>query len=210
MCLSVFAIAMAYLESAVVVYLREIYYPNGFDFPIVLGPVWIAAIELGRELATVIMLLTVAVLASRDRLESFLHFCYLFGVWDIFYYAWLKVFLNWPESLLTWDILFLIPLPWLGPVLGPVLVSVGLIAGSLALLRYRARGIPVEIPLWGWALEILAGLIVIASFIWDFRVVLEERVPETFNWPLYSAGMALGIVVFFLILRQVRGERARA
>jgi hypothetical protein len=201
--LSLFAVAMAYLESAVVVYLREIYYPNGFQFPVILVPLWIAAIELGRELATVLMILGVAVLASRDRLESFLHFSYLFGVWDIFYYLWLKVFLNWPESLLTWDILFLIPLPWLGPVLAPVLVAIGLVAGSITLLRYRSKGIPVEIPMWGWVLEVLAGVVVIVSFIWEFRVVLEERVPTSFPWAIYAAGMTLGLVVFFLVVRRI-------
>ncbi len=194
--LTVFAIAMAYLESAVVVYLRELYFPDGFQFPIVLAPMRIAVIELGRELATVLMLVGIAVLASRDRLESFLHFCFLFGVWDIFYYVWLKVCLNWPESLLTWDILFLLPLPWLGPVLAPVLVAVGLVVGSSILLRFRARGVPVVIPRWVWILEILAGLVVITSFVWDFRVVLETRSPGAFHWPLYGAGMVLGIVAF--------------
>ena len=32
--LTVFAIAMGFLETTVVVYLREILYPNGFSFPL--------------------------------------------------------------------------------------------------------------------------------------------------------------------------------
>ncbi len=208
--LTVFAIAMAYLESAVVVYLRELYFPGGCLFPVVMAPMRIAVIELGRELATVVMILGIAVLTSRDRLESFLHFCFLFGVWDIFYYVWLKVCLNWPESLLAWDILFLIPLPWLGPVLAPLLVSVGLIAGSMILLRFRAHGIRVVIPPWVWILEILAGLIIIVSFVWDFRVVLESRVPGTFNWFLYGAGMILGIVVFAAFVARLLRQADRA
>ena len=85
---------------------------------------WLA-IEIGREAATLIMLLGVAMLAGADRWERFLAFCLSFGVWDIFYYAWLWIFVRWPASLFTWDLLFLIPVPWIGPVLAPVLVSVG-------------------------------------------------------------------------------------
>jgi len=206
--LSIFAVAMAFLEAAVVVYLRALYYPNGFEFPIVWASLDIAVVELGRELATVLMLLGVCALSGRDRMESFLHFCYVFGVWDIFYYVWLKACLGWPASLLTWDILFLLPLPWLGPVLAPVLVAVCLIAGSVLLLRRRARGEPLEIPRWAWALEIVAGLIVIASFTWSFRVVLEQTVPESFNWPLYWTGMALGIGVFGVTMARLSGRAA--
>ena len=109
--LAVFAIAMAYLESAVVVYLRLIYYPNGFDFPLVVIPMREALIELGREGATVVMLVAVGRLGTRGFWSGFAGFMFIFGVWDIFYYVWLKVFLNWPPSLATWDILFLLPVP---------------------------------------------------------------------------------------------------
>lgn len=206
--LTLFGIAMAYLESAVVIYLRQVYFPDGFRFPIELVPIDAALIELARELATIAMLLAIAVLAGRDRMESFLHFCYLFGVWDVFYYVWLKVCIGWPSSLLTWDILFLLPLPWLGPVISPVLVSAGLIAGSVILLRLRAGGVALDVPGWMWGLEIVAGLMVIVSFVWEFRVVLEGRVPHFFNWPLYGSGMALGIAVFFLAVRRLPARAA--
>jgi hypothetical protein len=35
--LAVFSMAMGYLESAVVVYLRKLYYPDGFKFPLAHG-----------------------------------------------------------------------------------------------------------------------------------------------------------------------------
>ena len=92
--LTIYAVAMAYLESAVVVYLRAIYYPHGFDFPLAPMPPGMAAIEIGREAATLIMLLGVAALAGADRWERFLAFCVAFGVWDIFYYAWLWIFIR--------------------------------------------------------------------------------------------------------------------
>ena len=197
--LGAFAVAMACVESTVVVYLRAAYCPDGFGFPLVPVPRSVFPIETVRETATIVMLLTVAALAARDRFESFLHFCFLFGVWDIFYYAWLLVFLGWPSSLLTWDVLFLIPLPWLGPVLAPVLVAAALVTGSLLLLRVRGLGVPIEPPRWAWALQVVAGLTIIVSFVWDWRAVIEGRVPESFPWGIFATGFGLGVAVFVVV-----------
>ncbi len=138
--LVLYAVAMGFFEAAVVVYLRELYYPDGFRFPLVLLPDRIAWTELARELTTLIMLLAIAMIAGRDRLDRFFVFGFLFGVWDIVYYVGLWVLLGWPESLLTWDVLFLIPLPWLGPVFYPVLISLLLITGFLVHERSARRG----------------------------------------------------------------------
>ena len=99
--LVVFAVAMGFLEAAVVVYLRELYYPDGFRFPFVPLPERILWTELARELTTLIMLLAVAMLAGKNRLDRFFVFGFLFGVWDIVYYVGLRLFLGWPESLFT-------------------------------------------------------------------------------------------------------------
>src|SRR5882724_9621043 len=131
-----YAVAMAYLESAIVVYLRRLYYPQGlsfpltiadieglrylmahqsvFDFPLAIIDTPTLLLELGREAATMVMLATVGIAAGRTKVGKFAYFLLLFGVWDIWYYIWLKVFLGWPASLLTWDVLFLIPVPWVG------------------------------------------------------------------------------------------------
>ena len=102
--LSIFGIAMGLLESAVVVYLRELYYPEGFAFPLKpMGPTLILT-EILREAATLVMLMAIGVLAGRTRTERFGYFIFTFAVWDIFYYLFLKLLLNWPESLLTWDV----------------------------------------------------------------------------------------------------------
>ena len=82
-----YAIAMAYVESAVVVYLRALYYPQGFAFPLAPLPPDMVAIEIGREAATLVMLLGVAMLAGRERWERFPVFCVSFGVWDLFWRA---------------------------------------------------------------------------------------------------------------------------
>jgi len=124
---TIFAIAMAFLEAAVVEYLRQLYYPEGFSFPLKMIPMNIYFVELGREAATIIMLAAIGYLAGKNFLTRFSAFIIAFGVWDIFYYVFLKLILNWPSSLFDWDILFLIPLPWIGPVLAPVIISVLLI-----------------------------------------------------------------------------------
>ena len=191
--LTVYAVAMAYLESAVVVYLRAIYYPDGFAFPLVLLDSGMSAIEIGREAATLVMLLGVAMVMSDDRWERFLFFCLGFAVWDIFYYVWLWVFLDWPPSLLTWDILFLIPVPWIGPVLAPLIISVALIVGSLLLLRLRRRG-PLRFPAWSWGLAVAGGGIVLVSFMLDFRAVLAQVAPPSFRWWLFALGVICGVI----------------
>src|SRR6266511_3308216 len=121
--LIIYAVAMAYVESAVVVYLRALYFPQGFAFPLVPLPPDMLAIEIGREVATLVVLLGVAMLAGPERWDRLLVLGVIFGVWDLFYYVWLWVLLRWPPSPLTWDVLFLIPVPWTGPVLAPAVVS---------------------------------------------------------------------------------------
>jgi hypothetical protein len=189
--LTTYAVAMAYLESAVVVYLRALYYPHGFGFPLVLLPSEMAAIEVGREAATIVMLLGVAALASDDRWDLFLAFCYSFGVWDIFYYVWLWVFVRWPPSLLTWDILFLIPVPWVGPVLAPVLVSAALVTSSLALSGLKRRGVRLRFAAPVWTAAAMGGALVLGSFMIDFLAVVRGGSPPPFRWGLFTAGVAM-------------------
>lgn len=144
-----FAVAMGYLEAAVVVYLRELYYPNGFHIPQKVGFPFIKfgevpelkpfskklfLTELGRELATIIMLSAVALLVGNSTPTYIAYFLLAFGVWDIFYYVFLKIILNWPESFSTTDVLFLIPTPWVGPVGLPIFCSVIIIIISLIVL----------------------------------------------------------------------------
>src|SRR5262245_45115860 len=145
-----YAVAMAVVEAAVVVYLRAIAPAEG---PLAVLqtvlPQPIIPVELVREAATLVMLVAVAFLAGTNPWQRFLYFALAFGVWDLFYYIWLRVFIGWPPSLLTWDVLFLIPVPWIAPVLAPMLVSIGLIAGALWL---RARQATLSRTSWAIAL----------------------------------------------------------
>lgn len=200
--LTIFAAAMAYVESAVVVYLRAIYYPQGFAFPLVSIPAAMLVIEMGREIATLIMLLGVAVLAGKDRWDRLLAFCVAFGIWDVCYYVWLWVFLRWPPSLLTWDILFLIPVPWIGPVLAPAVVSVVLVVGGVLLMSKRERGerIAFSAPLVMMCLT--GAALVLASFMLDFQTVLRQQEPPPFRWGLFGAGVALAVVALVGAVRR--------
>jgi hypothetical protein len=194
---TLFAIAMAYLEATVVVYLRLLYYPDGFHFPLILLPAKITLIEIGREAATIIMLWMVAQIAAKDFRQKFAYFIFTFAVWDIFYYVWLKLFLDWPQEWLEWDILFLIPVPWVAPWITPVIISISFIVVSIIILKYPDRFAAKIFSASEWILEIVAGLIIIVSFTWDWQSKIESSAPDDFQWWLFCIGLVLGIFVFY-------------
>jgi hypothetical protein len=202
---SLYAVAMATVEAAVVVYLRAL---HPVDAPVAallaVIPDRLITIEVGREAATLGMLLAVAVLAGRDRWERFLLFSFTFGIWDICYYVWLWVFIGWPPSLLTWDVLFLIPVPWLAPVLAPLIVSVCLVAGSVWLLTLRARGASLAVPPLVWLLAAAAAVLVLLSFTLDYRAVIERIEPAGFRWGLFGTGVAGGLIALVAAARRPR------
>ena len=202
---AIFAISMGWLEAAVVIYLRELYYPGGFDFPLKMIEMSIGVVELLREVATILMLVAVGMLAGRTPLERFGYLMYTFGIWDIVYYIGLKASIGWPESLLTWDLLFLIPLPWIGPVLAPVLVSLAMIAACVIIVHQNDKKRPMT-PGWkSWTLLILCGLIIIVSFIVDYKVAFATGAPDRFRWELFLIGYIPGVIIFFREWRKAEG-----
>ena len=194
--LYVWGIAFGYIEAAIVIYLRKIYYPDGFSFPIVLADTDIAVVEVLRELMTLIIIWAVAELTFRSFNKKLAGYMIIFGIWDIFYYIFLKIFLDWPESYLTWDILFLIPLPWVGPVLAPVLVSLSLIYAGIIILVKMDRGYRFQFDKKFWIMEIMAGIIIIISFMIPGIAVINQTVPESFPWFIFLPGLFFGLVVF--------------
>ena len=198
-----FAIAMAYVESAVVVYIRRIYGISDLllDIP-PFDPV-IAPIEIGRELATLIMLLAVGWVAGKT-IQSRISFAFFtFGVWDIFYYTWLRLFIGWPNSLFSPDILFLIPLPWWGPVIAPVLIACLMVAGGILAVISEDKGREIRLSIFEWTALIAGLLILLYSFMEDALAILPTDVetltqlrPTPFNWPIYILGLVItGYVV---------------
>ncbi len=204
--LALFGISFGYVEAAVVVYLRSIYdpirahvysgFPAGELFPLLkpehLPDTHLLAVELGRELATLIMLAAIAIAVSHNARTWIAAFGIAFGVWDIFFYLSLKVAINWPASLFTWDILFLLPGPWVGPVIAPVIVSLAMIVGGAGVLIREDRGFPLKIKPVHWGAIVLGGLVVIVSFMWDWRHTMAGNWPHPFNWMLFWIGMLIG------------------
>ena len=222
---TLFAIAMGYLESAVVVYLRDILYPGGFAFPLSPIPVHLALTELWREVATMVMLASVGIFMARKFSAGFAWFIYTFAIWDIFYYVFLKLLLGWPESILTWDVLFLIPTTWTGPVLTPVLVSCTMILLALVILVHHNQGRNTRIRGMEWTWLIVGSLILIVGFVFDYSQhmlthfsflemyqvknpeVLEvatRYIPHKFPWWLFGIGEGVILVGVFLIWRRIR------
>lgn len=163
-----FSLAMALLESAVVVYLRALYYPEGFVFPMKNISDIIGITELLREFATLIMLAGVGYIAGNNSKERWAWFMIAFGIWDIFYYVFLYVLIGWPVALTDMDILFLIPWAWFGPVYAPVLVSIALIAFGSLILIDNSQDFPVGPQTLVRNLFILACVLIILSFTYPF------------------------------------------
>lgn len=161
--LVIYAIAMGYLEAAVVVYLRALYYPEGFSFPLEPMDARILAIEVGREAATIVMILAVAWAASKSAWQTLTGFALVFGVWDLIYYVGLKALLNWPASIAEPDVLFLIPSVWIGPVWAPALIALSMAVASWLLWPLRIQEIRPRA--WEWVVLVAAGFVLLATFV---------------------------------------------
>ncbi len=220
---TIYSIAMAYLESVVVVYLRIKYYPYGFDFP--LNPVdkSIILTEIGREAATILMLIAVAIIAGNSNQQKFAYFLYSFALWDIFYYVFLKILVNWPESLLTWDILFMIPVTWVGPVITPVILAFLMIWLSLLIIIREEKRKTIRIGILSWIFLIVGSVVVIISYTWDYTSYLLQYfsfseifsstdnpalndiaykyIPREFNWWIFILGTVIILAGILLVIR---------
>jgi hypothetical protein len=194
--ISLYAVAMAYLEAAVVVYLRAALGVGAGDvFPVDFSASGnhLGFIELGREAATLVMIGSVGWIVGRSPLERLAWAAVVFGIWDIGYYAWLWVFSGWPPSVGTWDLLFLLPVPWAGPVWAPVAVSAGLICFGLVFAGRLRSGIRVRLGRAQLAVLLLGGLVIIVSFVLNAGIVLAGGTPTSFAWPIFAVGMAIGV-----------------
>ena len=156
---AIFSVAFAFVEASVVVYLRHLLgstQPDVGRYEILFLVPGIAFlepqtaikiitdsallnIERTRELATLIMLAIVAALAGKNARLKVAYFFLTFGIWDIFYYIFLRLTIGWPKALTDLDIFFLLPTPWVGPVIVPVAISSFLIMASLWYLKRSSQ-----------------------------------------------------------------------
>ena len=195
----IFAGAMAWVESAAVFYLRtmigriEPYQPD--PLPVIGG---FAPVELTREFATMIMLFAVGFLAGRTWRARIGYAVIAFGVWDIFYYVFLKMICGWPHSLFDWDVLFLLPMPWWGPVLAPVLISLLMILLGTFAAQFERTDTPALSNGRVWILNLAGVALALYVFMADSIAAahhgldaIRAVLPEKFNWPLFCVALAL-------------------
>jgi hypothetical protein len=207
-----YAVAMAWVEAAAVLYLRTLvdriqpWQPH--PFPVVGS---LASVEVAREAATLVMLLAVGILAGRSWRSRLGYAAVAFGVWDIFYYIFLKAICGWPHSLMDWDILFLIPLPWWGPVLAPVLISLLLILWGTLACRLEQVRMPVLPELAASGLGAAGVALGLRVFMADAMAAAHQGgdavrnvLPRSFNWPLFGAALLLMAAPVFHLLRLFR------
>ena len=212
-----FAIGMAWVESASVYYLRLLvdrvqpYQNNPLPVRGELG-----AVELAREAATMVMLLTVGMLAAHTWLKRLAYSAIAFGVWDIFYYVFLRIMSGWPQSLLDWDVLFLIPLPWWGPVLAPVSIAALMIVWG-TLVTQLDESFAIWPQTWKACGLSCAGILLALYVFMSDAVravgqgldVTTMPLPQSFNWGLFGVAFALMAAPIFEIgwRMRSRGER---
>jgi len=185
-------------------------------------------VEILREVATMLMLICVSALTAENFISWFAYFLFNFAVWDIFYYVWLKVLLNWPASLMEWDILFLIPITWDGPVLSPLLCTLAMLSLASVILVYHYHGKRVTLLPKEWALLASGALLILSSFMWnythfmlengffhdlanlsrnpDFLQALETFAPSHFQWPLFLSGYGLIWIAIFCLLKRLHTQ----
>ena len=208
--LFLFGITFGYVEASVVVYLRAIYEPLRQSisprplnelFPLITtrqlqaaGPEHVKRLltELGREAATILMLAAIGLAVARTFTEWAAAFLIAFGVWDISFYLFLKILIGWPASLFTWDLLFLIPVPWASPVIAPVIVSFTMIVCGLIALRRPIRIRPLE-----WVAILTGGVIIVIAFTLDYQNTTAGGMPNPFNWLVFILGELIGLAGFF-------------
>lgn len=204
-----FAIGMAWMEAATVYYLRTVvdriepYQANPLPFQGVFGPV-----ELVREAATLVMLLTVGMLAGTAWRLRLAYTSIAFGLWDIFYYVFLRVICGWPRSLFDWDILFLLPLPWWGPVLAPVCIAGLMILWGTRVTQWSGANDADAVPWAAWLSAAAGVILALYVFMADsLRHVQQGRdpsefvLPTDFNWP------AFGVAVILMVPLAAGGSR---
>ncbi len=194
----VYAAAFAFVESSVVVYLRAIYYPEGFSFPLKVIVSQHLVAEVCREAATLVMLASVGIIAGRNKWQRFGYFCIAFGVWDIFYYVWLKIILGWPVSLTEWDILFLIPLPWIGPVIAALSVAFLMVLCGADIVVRTSLQKSFRPSLLSWSLSIIASALILYSFTSDSEAALYGKMPLPYHYEWLVIGLVLYLVSYYI------------
>ncbi|HZV13107.1 MAG TPA: hypothetical protein VFA55_07815 [Candidatus Kapabacteria bacterium] len=191
---ALFVLGFSFIESCVVAYLQKAFFQGTTNvFPLRLIDMRYLKIEIVREAATIIVLTAAALMLEKGKWRVFWMFSVLFAAWDILYYIWLHVLTGWPASLFDWDVLFLIPFPWLAPVLAPVLVALLLVLSGVLMLKGPRNA---ALGIYGVSSGVIGVGLIIWSFISDSFVILYKGTealtgftPQDFHWLVYTLGI---------------------
>jgi hypothetical protein len=193
-----YAVAMACVEAAIVVYLRELHGIEDIVRDLPREADRLTTIEITREAATMVMLFSVGWIAGNQLQDRLGHFVFAFGLWDIAYYGWLAAFTGWPNSPLDWDILFLIPLPWWGPVLAPALIALMMCIGGAAAVYGADRGVKWRLTWTNTAIAAAGIAVVLYTFMYDALGAVPDGLgavtrvrPGNFQWTVFFVGFAI-------------------
>lgn len=182
-----YGIAMGVAEAICVVYLRQLILPAGAT-EIDVRSLDRYSIEVVREACTIVMLAAVGWLAGWDLASRFGFFVAAFGLWDIAYYVGLHLAAGWPQALLEWDCLFLIPCPWYGPVLAPIVISAIFVMNCVSILWAQSLGNPVRLS------PVRLGLLTLGWSIWILSFTLPaiweqaDKYPSSYPWWALALG----------------------
>jgi hypothetical protein len=150
--LILFGVAFGFVEAAVVFYLRKLinfhenYSISHYKVLLNLGFITfvspshslllnhrVSDVEVTRESATIVMLACLSFLAASSARRRIGAFLVSFACWDLAYYLWLRVIDDWPKSIFTRDVFFLIPVTWIGPVITPIVICIVMFAVGVKL-----------------------------------------------------------------------------
>jgi hypothetical protein len=199
-----FALAFGWIEASVVVYLRELDVRERAllgavslatnPVALVSVPGSLLSLEMAREACTMILLGAVGWLAGRRATDRIGAFLVAFGIWDIFYYVVLRLVSGWPDNLGTWDVLFLIPKPWVAPVWAPVTVALFFVLVGSCLFWTSER--PRQYRWLDAAVFLASVALILAAFLARSQAVGSPRLPEDFPHWIFWSGVGLGLTGF--------------
>jgi glucan phosphoethanolaminetransferase (alkaline phosphatase superfamily) len=111
------------------------------------------------------------------------------------------------------DLLFLIPLPWWGPVLSPLLIALLMAVVGALMSSSPETGVAFRFTRTNLAILLIGVLVILYAFMADALALLpadaqtlSQVKPGRFNWPVYLIGYIIGLTG---ILRSMRPLTSR-
>lgn len=136
-------IAMAYIDALASFYVRGMIQAGHEGAEFATGavqemPQRIISLELTRQAAFVLVLLTVAIVAGRNGLQQAGSFIFCVGAWIVLRYIAIRALTDWPASLVELDAVIFLPEPLYAPIWMTLILGLALGATGVLLIRSGA------------------------------------------------------------------------